>query len=551
MKRKWYMLCKKGILVFLLAAMVLSVTSCADAGTAAEELDNVKVELQPTEEPVKTPDFQSAVTPMQPYDKKPEAKAEPMEDWEKAYLEYVELLEGKHNYTYSLIYVDEDDIPELEIHSEFDSWLLTYHNGILDEIEIYGTGVGSTKKLSYIENGNLVYNKSEFFRSDEVYIYEIQNGYWKRIGSGRCWDYESLLEGPPDYNYKWDDELVTEEEYNRKIQEIFPEQNSKKPDRYYICAEICSLLKNRAVTSADHRYELIEADITWSEAEAACREKGGYLATITSWEEFEQIQEQIFREEKKGVTFFIGTALRNPVFRGFWQEGEPSYAWVSEDGRKVQEGAMAIIYSAENDRCGLRDVPDSLLNARPSFSGKIGYICEYNESPETEQEGDWEKAYLEYLDSFEDRDRCTYGFIYVDEDNIPELVIDTRYEAGGCKILTFHHNELEVLGTYRLRFTYIEKGNLLCNAGTHMGETPFFIYTVCDGHWDRISAGCMYDLNNGNDEYITKYFLEGEEVTEEEYDDQIYKIYPFDQAVWSEYDNTVEEIYSILKAENG
>lgn len=88
MKRKWYMLCKKGILVFLLAAMVLSVASCADAGTDAEELDNVKVELQPTEEPVKTPDLQPAVTPIQPYDKKPEAKAEPMEDWEKAYLEY-------------------------------------------------------------------------------------------------------------------------------------------------------------------------------------------------------------------------------------------------------------------------------------------------------------------------------------------------------------------------------------------------------------------------------------------------------------------------------
>lgn len=524
------------------------VTSCGSVEAEVKEPLDATVETQPSIEPVKTSEMQSTMTPIPAQDKASDTAQ--MKDWKNTYLEYVESLEDKYQYTYSLIYVDEDDIPELEIHSEWDSWLVTYQDGTLDEIDIYGSGVGSIERLIYIEKGNLVYNESGLFGSSYIYIYRIQNGDWKRIGSGRCWDYESLLEGPHDYNYEWDDEFLTEEEYKRKIQDIFPEENSKKPDRYYIYAEICSMLRTGEVTSVNHRYELIEADITWSEAEAACSEKGGYLATITSWEEFERIQEQISQEGKNDITFFVGAANRNAVFRELWQEGEPSYDGVSEDGREVQEGVAAVTYSTENERYCLSDMPDNLLEARPSYAGKIGYICEYNECPETEQAGDWKKAYLEYLDSFEDRDRCTYGFIYVDEDNIPELVIDTRYEAGGCQILTYHNNELDILVTYRTGFSYVEKGNLLCNAGTHMGETPVLIYTICADHWDRISASCIYELNNGNDEYITKYFWEGEEVTEEEYNKRD-KIYPYDQSIWSEYDNTVEEIYSILRAENG
>ncbi len=40
---------------------------------------------------------------------------------------------------------------------------------------------------------------------------------------------------------------------------------------------------------AKHRYELIIEELTWMEARRACKERGGYLATLTSGEEFERI----------------------------------------------------------------------------------------------------------------------------------------------------------------------------------------------------------------------------------------------------------------------
>lgn len=308
MKRKWHMLCKRRISVFFAAAMALSVISCADAGTEAEESYSVKAESQPTVETVKTPDLQPAVTPIQTPDKQSDknqkAETYQMKEWEKAYLEYLESLEGKDSYTYSFIYVDDDSVPELEINTGCvnDSLLLTYHDGILDKLDIYRSG------LFYIEKGNLVCNSSGNTGAYFEYVYTIQEGRWKQIGCGEFReDYENRTEDYIDYLYEWDGESVTEEEYRQKLQNIYPEEESKEPEgHYYIYKDIASLLRTGAVASADHHYKLIKADMTWTEAEAACRERGGYLATITSWEEFEQIQEQIIQEEKTDIAFWIG-----------------------------------------------------------------------------------------------------------------------------------------------------------------------------------------------------------------------------------------------------
>lgn len=398
-----------------MAAMVLLVTSCADAGTEVEKLDNAKIELQPTEEPVKTPDLQPAVTPIQPYDKKPKANTEPMEDWEKAYLEYLESFEGEKSYLYSFLYVDEDTIPELEINTKYaagGSLLLTYHDGILDEVDIYRSG------LYYIEKENLVCNGSGNTGSYFDYVYTIQDGRWKQIGCGEFWeDYENRTEDFIDFIYEWDGESVTEEEYEQRLQAVYPKEKSREPERYYIYDEICSLLKTGKVISADHCYELIEADMTWTEAAAACREGGGYLAAITSREEFERIQDQIAEEGKRGITFYIGAAYSSQEKRFFCLEPnignydidyyyimgkntypfeEWSYRGLTEDGREVKEEFGAISYQTKDTGYYFSTVPNDLLDARPSLTGKIGYICEYDgwqEIPGTEHMGEWKKAY--------------------------------------------------------------------------------------------------------------------------------------------------------------
>lgn len=81
-------------------------------------------------------------------------------------------------------------------------------------------------------------------------------------------------------------------------------------------------------------------------------------------------------------------------------------------------------------------------------------------------------AYLSYLDAFGHADslHITYRLIYVDEDEIPELMIDKGFEAGGCLIVTFHDGVLDEWQSGRLNVTYIEKGNLICNSDGNMGH---------------------------------------------------------------------------------
>lgn len=58
----------------------------------------------------------------------------------------------------------------------------------------------------------------------------------------------------------------------------------EEDERYYIASEIRSILSTGNVTSAGHRYELLEGDMTWEESRLACELRGGYLTAITSWE---------------------------------------------------------------------------------------------------------------------------------------------------------------------------------------------------------------------------------------------------------------------------
>lgn len=329
------------------------------------------------------------------------AKAEGYQD---AYLVYLDDFKPADDCTYSLIYVDEDDTPELVINSGYEAGgciLLTFHEGVLDEWQ------SSRLNFTYIEKGNLICNSDGNMGYYYDYVYTIQDGKWEYVDGG-VWGDPS--DGPQFdeneeyiYVYQWDGEEVSEEEYGNRLNEVYPLDQARQAGKYYILKEIRSVLETGDVTSAGHQYELVVEDLTWKEAEALCREKGGYLATITTWEEMERIQEQMILEDKENVTFFVGANnernndafgyhwiepesgetyymlnLYNALF-GFWLEGEPSYTGLTEDGEEVDEDYVVLFYRKSDERCYLNDVPNDILSAAPSYAGKVGYICEYEE----------------------------------------------------------------------------------------------------------------------------------------------------------------------------
>ena len=144
-----------------------------------------------------------------------------------------------------------------------------------------------------------------------------------------------------------------------------------------------------------HRYELVVDDVTWEKAYLAAKDKGGYLVRINSQEEMDAIINQIKNEKKEGKQFYIGgrrdagsqnyywvdesnkpygDILNSPSYWGYsqWLENEPSFK-----DQDIEEDRMDILYVERVSRWTWNDVPSDILAVVPEFSGKIGYIIEY------------------------------------------------------------------------------------------------------------------------------------------------------------------------------
>lgn len=126
-------------------------------------------------------------------------------------------------------------------------------------------------------------------------------------------------------------------------------------------------------------YELYVEDLSWSEAEQRCRELGGQLAVISDAEELAEITALA---EARGIDFlWVGFYRSNGQLHwingeeGYyvWGSGEPSVT--DTDGTPENYGLLwhtssGWIYNdSRNDP--VADYPNV-------YSGRIGFVCEYN-----------------------------------------------------------------------------------------------------------------------------------------------------------------------------
>ncbi|MDE5907194.1 MAG: zinc-ribbon domain-containing protein [Lachnospiraceae bacterium] len=146
-------------------------------------------------------------------------------------------------------------------------------------------------------------------------------------------------------------------------------------------------------------YELIVADVTWTDAYNYCLVRGGHLVRINSEEEYQAILQQIEEEDKGNVKFWLGgkrstddayeyrwiyedgtygsaVLNRDEPYASYWLTGEPSFydATISQD-----EMYMNMFYVSKEGRWVWNDVPDDLIAIAEFYSGTVGYICEYEE----------------------------------------------------------------------------------------------------------------------------------------------------------------------------
>ena len=194
---------------------------------------------------------------------------------------------------------------------------------------------------------------------------------------------------------------------------------------------------------------------------------------------------------------------------------------------------------------------------------------EVDEEPEMVDEGfdtdePWRKAYYDYLTTNEDvapeetnNNGLELTLIYLDDDDVPELFIDTGIEAGGEIIATYYDGEVVSYNFPRLGSQYIERSGLVYTNTGHMDYYPLTITKLEDGEFREIGIGLAYLseadrehlIADENYPYILTYEWEDELVSEEQFNANVAEIYDMEQSVYPEEFVPYDEFLKGLKKE--
>lgn len=187
-------------------------------------------------------------------------------------------------------------------------------------------------------------------------------------------------------------EQVKEPEETEPIETEMPEEEDSEETATEEKAEVVEQEQKSAETA--HFYEIIASDTSWEGARMECEYKGGYLATITSKEEYDIVCELA---EESGLTYLWLGALRySDTDRwgdGSWITGEDwtfDYWYPGEPSLEDLDGAKEYYlclwnakYEGNDIGWTFNDQRNDLVTALPAVSGSVGYICEYENEVNT------------------------------------------------------------------------------------------------------------------------------------------------------------------------
>ena len=149
-----------------------------------------------------------------------------------------------------------------------------------------------------------------------------------------------------------------------------------------------------------------------------------------------------------------------------------------------------------------------------------------------DKKAEWKNTLIDYVENYVDKNmNIGYDLIYIDDNDIPELVEYGNCEAVGCRIGIVSGDTVNVKQFSRLGYAYIEKGNVINNCDGLMGYYHDTVYEIKDGKLNLILDGKYHDLNdvptqdeNGN--FVYEYYIGDERVTKEIYEGKVEELIP-------------------------
>lgn len=383
---------KKTIAAAIMATLMLASCSKADAGKKEKKTSETTAETT------------GAATSDEDLESVSESVSETIDEGEIVHLpayvyDYIDVINEESasmdGVTFGLIHIDDDDIPELVVNLEW-YWVsvYSYSDGELKKpIDNWGYGVMGNHGYYYKPFENVIYNSNADYAGalqKETLMKMDDNGEIEVTAFGEAQFFEE--DADPFDTSKYLDEPIwflngektTVEEYDKAIDS----KNMMFLGGSLSADEVISMLENSDIPK-EHKYEIVTADMTWSEFEALAESKGGHLVTLSDESERSLIAGMFMYTKIENNVFMVGGSLdsdgtykwttdgsNNKIQDEFWLSGEPSFEGKTESGDTMKEDKVAWIY-IEGKGDVLMDVPDNILEAAPSYSGYLSCIIEY------------------------------------------------------------------------------------------------------------------------------------------------------------------------------
>lgn len=170
----------------------------------------------------------------------------------------------------------------------------------------------------------------------------------------------------------------------------------------------------------------------------------------------------------------------------------------------------------------------------------------------------WQTTYIENIESKRgEQINEGYTLIYLDDDEIPELVEIGNCEAVGCRIIHYSDGAAYEMQLSRLHFTYIEKTGLLCNSDGNMDYYYDVVYSLEGGMLAPIAVGQWGWLDNErygtfdeSENPLYVYEWNGVRMEKEDYEKQMNQVYDTSKMqegyVWDEW-YSEDEMIDLLR----
>ena len=261
-KGDWRFIMKKKLLsIILVGTICLSSAACGEKSKKTEQESSdasTETSSQAKEEEVRE-DADAVVEVIEGYSHTPEydealanadvyggTDGKTYDDYKSAYtaaIADVEANSPQYSFTYSLIYVNEDDIPELVCNSNdetFGVYLISYHEGSLNYALTSGT------EFTYIEKENIVDNTGVVLGAYYDNLLAIRDGQWVLLGYGEKGTSDPWAEDSFDENgepivdtWTWDEDyLKNDADYNATLELYYASDAAKSVDNYVSKDEI-------------------------------------------------------------------------------------------------------------------------------------------------------------------------------------------------------------------------------------------------------------------------------------------------------------------------